>query len=294
MISAVTAPSKYQTLMEPQVSSDGKIVYAPMSNSNYDPATGQQVWQMWRSKDYGKTWVKVNIGGNGKHVATGGFQMGCVSGDGKTLWRMQHQTPAFSTDYGDTFTKSTSVGAFKANLKDEGLHAFYYQGITCSHDGKNLAFAAETITVTGKAPDNYYSWHTYGARIYTSTDGGASWSKKILPCLDNACGVSKAIRFCGSDSKNIVIGSNGQAAPKQIGGNYYRKPNPGSQGLAVSKDFGVSWKTLSGTGLASYGGYSNFACPNDGSTLMAAALYTDKTNPLNLDGKGYIMKIEFK
>jgi hypothetical protein len=263
-----------------------------MASSNTDPTTGKTVYQMWRSKDSGKTWVKVNMGGDGNMRATGGFQDGCVSGDGKTIWKMAAE-PVYSTDYGDTFT-SREVQKFRTNYKDEGLDAFYFSGgITCSHDGKTLAFAVSTLKY-GEQAAPHQKWLIYGARVYTSTDGGASWSKKSMPCMDNYCDVSKGIRFCGSDPKNIVIGSYQQYPQQQIGGNYYRKPNPGSQGLAVSKDFGVSWKTLSDTGLASFAGYSNFACSNDGSMLMAAALYTDKTNPLKLDGKGYIMRIEFK
>jgi len=109
--------------------------------------------------------------------------------------------------------------------------------------------------------------------------------------MDNSCSIRGGIRFCGSDTNNIVIGSYDQSKPSD---SKTRKPNPGSQGIAVSSDFGANWKILSGTGLAGFGGYSNFACKSDGSQLIAAALGTDVTNPLNLGGKGYIARIVFK
>jgi photosystem II stability/assembly factor-like uncharacterized protein len=280
VVSDLIAQGYVQYFNKPEVSSDGKIVYVPMSGYANVQGISGQVTQMWRSKDSGQSWVKINVGGNAKTAARGHFQRGCVSGDGKTLWQADGPTPAVSKDYGETFEYVEYFRNLKADyLKNKQL-GLYWGGIACNQDGKVLALNAHT-----------YHYALSGALLWTSSDGGGSWSEKVLPCMDNSCSIRGGIRFCGSDTNNIVIGSYDQSKPLD---STTRKPNPGSQGIAVSSDFGANWKILSGTGLAGFGGYSNFACKSDGSQLIAAALGTDVTNPLNLGGKGYIARIVFK
>merc|ERR1711959_94863 len=104
VVSDVTATGYVQYFNKPEVSSDGKIVYVPMSGYTYLPGkVGTQVTQLWRSKDSGKSWVKINVGGGAQNQARGHFTRGCVSGNGKVLWKAEDYMPAVSTDYGETF-----------------------------------------------------------------------------------------------------------------------------------------------------------------------------------------------
>jgi len=295
VVSDVIAQGYVQYFNKPEVSSDGKIVYVPMSGYTFVEGISGQVTQLWRSKDSGKSWVKINVGGNAKTEARGHFVRGCVSGDGKTLWQAGGHLPAVSTDYGETFEYVDYFKNLQTDYKTNKKLNMYWGGITCNQDATVLALNAKT----SKRSEQDHTIIVYGALLWTSSDGGGSWSEKVLPCMDNSCSIRGGIRFCGSDTNNIVIGSYDQSKPSD---SKTRKPNPGSQGIAVSNNFGAKWTILSGTGLASYGGYSNFACKSDGSLLIAAALYVDKTNPINAEFKndpnkaiaGMIVRVEFK
>merc|ERR1712054_581257 len=114
-----------------------------------------QVTQMWRSKDSGQSWVKINVGGNAKTEARGHFQRGCVSGDGKTLWQAGGHLPAVSRDYGETFEYVDYFKNLKADYKTNKKLNMYWGGITCNQDAKVLALNAHTNKEQAKKEVKY-------------------------------------------------------------------------------------------------------------------------------------------
>merc|ERR1711939_416780 len=96
VVSDVIAQGYSQYMLKPEVSSDGQIVYVPMAGYTNVEGISGQVTQMWRSKDSGQSWVKINVGGQAKDEARASFARGCVSGDGKTLWVAGGHHPAVS------------------------------------------------------------------------------------------------------------------------------------------------------------------------------------------------------
>jgi len=261
VVSSVTATAAIrQYFGPPKVSSNGEFVYVPMAyhaNSQY---------QMWRSKDFGKTFHKLSR----KSLEI--FNQLTLSGDGKTLISKTGNVPHISTDYGETFTENTAYhNIYQENKKATPKKHLYVKDIACSHNGQVLALVSSVLVEPS----------SYTTVMYTSTNGGASWSKKTPPNMDNYGGIFNA-EFCGNNNQNIAIASRD-----------YRKATngkPGSQGIAVSANFGDTWTVIPKTGLASYRG---LACPDDGSMIIATTAYTDGSNPYSKGVGGYIEKVKF-
>jgi len=184
----------------------------------------------------------------------------CISSDGKIVTVLGTHGSGFfvSEDYGATW-HNRRPEAYINGQKANSVPDKQKFDAACSADGKRM------VVVGGWSP----------GKVFTTKNSGLTWTLGTSNLWNDQC---RKVAFCGSNKDYLVAGT---YADKKVG-------------LAVSKDFGGTWKAIPNT-------YSNIwtgmACTDDASLMLASVniKYEGLKNPIvkTNDHYGFLYKVEF-